>query len=73
MDEAVERKGEPSMDILHNRLAPHHLAGWQLRIHLHEDNSTAITIAATGNNQTMNTIERWHGVSIGWVHEKITR
>lgn len=42
-----------------------------LRINLHEDNTTCIQSARTGKNQTMKTLERGFGVSIGWINEKI--
>ena len=35
------------------------------------ENSTGIRGACTGKNPTMKTLERGHGVSVGWIHEKI--
>ena len=44
---------------------------WKLRINNHEDNTTALTVAATGKNPTMKTLERCHGVSVASIHQGV--
>ena len=40
-------------------------------MNLHENNTTALTVASTGKNPTMKTLERGHGVSIGWINSRV--
>ena len=51
-------------------MAQYHPKDWKPSMMVHEDNSTAIMGVKTGKNPTMKTLERGHGVSISWLHEK---
>ena len=42
-----------------------------MTVNVHEDNTTAIAGVRSGKNPTMKTLERGHGVSIGWLHERV--
>ena len=52
-------------------LGKYHEKQWSLRINAHEDNTTMLTVAATGKNPTMKTLERNHGVSVAWIHKQV--
>ena len=40
-------------------------------MNVHEDNTTAITAVWAKKDQTMKTLERNHGVVLGWMHERV--
>ena len=52
-------------------LAPFHEEGWSVVINLHEDNSTTCVAVRTGKDPTMTTLERGHGVIVGWINERL--
>ena len=68
---AMHDKGEPMLTIGYLLFKRYHEQGWEFRMNLHEDNTTCITVARTGKNPTMKFLERGHGISIGWIHDRI--
>ncbi len=69
MNTGMRMKEESAIELLQTLLAPVRENGWTIRVNLHEDNTTAIIVAATGGNPTMKTLERGFGVSIAKLHE----
>ena len=61
-DFAMKTKGEAALSLLGKVLGKYHEKQWSLRINAHEDNTTMLTVAATGKKPTMKTLERNHGV-----------
>ena len=64
LDHGLRSVGLPALDVLSLLLAPPH------RILVHEDNQVAVRIVRTGRNQTMRYLNRTHGVSVAWIHER---
>jgi hypothetical protein len=58
----------------HRIMKQYHMAddAWDVFVHLHEDNTTCIVCARTGNNPTMKTLERCVGVSVWWIYQRVT-
>ena len=52
-------------------LGQYHDKDWKLTVNVHEDNTTAIAGVRSGKNPIMRTLERGHGVSMGWLHERV--
>ena len=67
----MRRRGEPGLSIWQLILEPYHGPDCTPVINLHEDNSTTCVAARTGKNPTMTTLERGHGVQIGWINERL--
>ena len=69
----MKNKGEPALDIWNVIMKQYHMEeeDWKMRMNVHEDNTTAITAVRTNKNQTMKTLERNHGVVLGWMHERV--
>ena len=74
LNHGMKSRGEPGLDIWPYLLGQYHEHDpeWKFRINLHEDNTPAIAGAASGKNPTMKTLERGQGVSIGWMHDRVT-
>ena len=65
--------GEPALQLWVVLLALYHTDedNWQFRINVNEDNTACMTVARTGNNPTMKTLERGHGIRVGNIHDRI--
>ena len=44
---------------------------WQVMIYVLEDNATCIHVVVTGKDPTMKCLERYHGVSLAWLNERV--
>ena len=71
LNAGMKTKGVSALAIWDLLLRPYHAKNWKLVVNIHEDNTTAIRAACTGKNPTMKTLERGHGVSVGWLYEQI--
>ena len=69
LNSGLKSRGEPCLDLLGTILGQYHGNDWKLTVNVREDNTTAIAGVWSGKNPTMKTLERGHGVSIGWLHE----
>ena len=70
MNTGLKTRGEPALEIFEATMQQYHEEGWKVSINVHEDNSAAVSAVKSGKNPTMKTLERGHGVSIGWLHER---
>jgi len=69
----MREKGEPALSLWQALLYRFHKVAdpsWQVKMHLHEDNTTAIHCVRTGNH-TMKTLERNFGTKISWMHDQV--
>jgi hypothetical protein len=66
-------KGEPGLEIWFVLMKRYHSADWIFYINLHEDNSPAVFAVRTGKNPTMKTLERFFGVKLNWITERLER
>ena len=71
LNSGMKNRGEPAIDIWSLLLAKYHDQDWKFQLNVQEDNTTAIAGARSGKNPTMKTLERGHGVSVGWINERI--
>ena len=71
LNAGMKDRGEPALSIWQKILGTHKDQGWQVKINLHEDNTTAIHSVRTGKNPTMKTLERNFGVKVGYMHEQV--
>ena len=67
----MKDRGEPAISIWQKILGHWRSPGWQIKVNLHEDNTTAIHGVRTGKNPTMKTLERNFGVKVGYMHEQV--
>ncbi len=75
MNTAMRSKGELGLDIWPVLLKHYHKdedIPWKGVTFAHEDNTTAIVCFRTGQNKTMKTLERGHGVQLSWNHGRFS-
>ena len=69
----MREKGESALSLWQAILQRYHKDSdpeWKMKIHLHEDNTTAIHCVRCGNH-TMKTLERNFGCKVGWMHDVV--
>ena len=63
----VRNSGLPALDMLER------LFGGDIRLTVHEDNTTAIQVIRQGYSQTMRHLHRTHGIHLRWLQEVCSR